>query len=78
MAWTKDESGIWISKHRFGQISGNKYAFFNAVFDKNRLLATTLNGAFYAWKIEDDDDVKIFPTVTGHYAAVTDLDWSSS
>lgn len=79
IVWAYEE-GIWISKCKLGQFSGNKHAYFNAIFssDYEHIIAYSYTGAINMWSKEKD----IFKfnnrhALSGNISSVTDLDWSS-
>jgi len=71
---------LWVNRLRFGQIGGNKNAFFGITFngDYSKILAYTFSGAFYIWNLIGQDQHKLTPTVSGHFSYVTDIDWNST
>jgi hypothetical protein len=75
-----------MNRARLGHFSGNKHAFFFAVFssDSQHILAYTYTGALSVWRRVQSTEgageryVSIGGVPTGHYAQATDLDWSTA
>ncbi|EAR85742.1 elongator complex protein (macronuclear) [Tetrahymena thermophila SB210] len=79
--WTKDkDTDIWLTSYRLGQVTGSKYAFFQATFnaDYTQIFSYTYTGSFYLWEYNQEKGIwDSKPTVSGHFNQVFDLDWST-
>lgn len=82
-------SGIWVSKSRLGEISGQKGAisatgstggFWIALWSPTADAVTCLGrtGSWRLWQFDTDRSYWVQkPSLTGHTKAVTDLSWTS-
>ena len=79
--WVLDKKyNIWDKKYSFGEMIGNKHAFFYATFlnSYKEVLAYSYHGSLYYWKMNEEEQYEAQPVIHGHFNEVTDIRWDPS
>lgn len=79
--WTVNKDGQWENTSRFGQLYGNKNAFFGLSVnsDSTSLMTYTYTGACYSWTYNSkEDNWDGEGEFSGHFNNVTDLVWNTT
>jgi len=77
--WKQDtETGVWGVQSTMGAMTGNKHAYFDALFlSPDAILAYTFTGALHLWMRNPEGYWTSHKTVNGHFAEVCDLEWDA-
>lgn len=73
--WTCADD-IWVEKSRFGVIGGQIPGGYGAKLLNRTVVCYGFQGAIQIWKHEEDM-WKVKPSVTGHFASVSDMDYDT-
>ena len=71
---------MWNKEYTLGEMIGNKHQFFYATFldSYKNILAYSYNGAFYNWKMNNENQYESNLIIHGHFNSVNDIKWDPS
>ena len=79
--WVFDKKhNMWNKEYTLGEMIGNKHQFFYATFldSYKNILAYSYNGAFYNWKMNNENQYESNLIIHGHFNSVNDIKWDPS